>query len=414
VSSSRRPALAALRHKDFAVYAGARFCATLSWQMIGVAVGWQVYQLTREPLHLGLVGLAQFLPFVALVLPAGQVADRHDRRLVLIAAYAIEALSVGLLLWFTLSDATSIWPVLAAMALFGAGRAFWMPTGQAVTPNLVPPGLFPGAVAVNSTLFQAAVITGPAIGGLLFLFGAHVVYGVAFALEILVVVLVFLVRPMRRTASPTEGLHFGDFLEGLRFVFRKKTVLGAISLDLFAVLFGGATALLPVYASDVLHTDAAGLGILRTAPGIGAALTALILAFSPIARHVGAWMFGGVALFGLSTIVFGFSHSFSVSMLALVLLGAGDMVSVFIRQILVQLETPDAIRGRVSAVSSMFVGASNELGEFESGVTAHLLGTIRAVVLGGFATIIVVAAYMRLFPELRRMDEFPRPARFTG
>jgi MFS family permease len=413
VSSSRRPALSALRYKDFAVYTAARFCATLSWQMIGVAVGWQVYQLTREPLHLGLVGLAQFLPFVALVLPAGQIADRHDRRIVLICAYAVEALSVALLLWFTLSSIQSIWPVLAAMALFGAGRAFWMPTGQAVTPNLVPPEVFPGAVALNSSLFQIAVISGPAIGGLLFLLGPHVVYGVALALEVLVLILMIAIRPMRST-SPARGFQIGDFLEGLRFVFRKRTVLGAISLDLFAVLFGGATALLPVYASDVLHTDAAGLGILRTAPGVGAALTASVLAFSPITRHVGAWMFAGVALFGLSTVVFGFSHSFVVSLIALVLLGAGDMVSVFIRQILVQLETPDSIRGRVSAVSSMFIGASNELGEFESGVTAHWLGTIRAVVLGGFATLIVVAAYMRIFPELRRMNEFPRPARLSG
>lgn len=410
VSSNRLPALQALRHKDFAAYAAGRFCATLSWQMIGVAVGWQVYQLTRQPLDLGLVGLAQFLPFFLLVLPAGQLADRLDRRTILVGAYTVEAICAVLLLWFTLSDIRSIWPVLAAMALFGAGRAFWMPAGQAITPNLVPPEAFPGAVALNSTLFEVAVITGPAIGGLLYLFGPQVVYGSALALEVLVVSFVFLIRRMPKT-TPRDSFRLRDVLEGLRFVFRRRTVLGAISLDLFAVLFGGATALLPVYASDVLHTSAAGLGILRTAPGVGAGLTALILAFSPISRNVGTWMFGGVAMFGLATIVFGLSHSFVLSLAALVLLGAGDMVSVFIRHLLVQLETPDEIRGRVSAVSSMFIGASNELGEFESGVTAQWFGTIRAVVLGGVATLIVVAAYTRLFPELRLMKEFPRPKR---
>ena len=410
MSGVKLPALAALRYKDFAAYAAGRFCATLSWQMIGVAVGWQVYQITHEPLDLGLLGLAQFLPFFLLVLPAGQLADRHDRRKILICAYAVEALCVLLLLWFTLSDVKSIWPVLAAMALFGAGRAFWMPTGQAMTPNLVPPEVFPGAVAINSTLFEIGAISGPAIGGLLYLFGPHVVYSVALTLEVLVLVSMFLIRPFAQSA-PRANFQLHHVLEGLKFVFNKRVVLAVISLDLFAVLFGGATALLPVYASDVLHTNAAGLGILRMAPGVGAALVALLLALSPISKHVGRWMFGGVALFGLGTIVFGLSTSFLISAVALFALGAGDMVSVFIRQILVQLETPDEIRGRVSAVSSMFIGASNELGEFESGVTAHWLGPVRAVVLGGMATLGVVATYMRIFPELRTMNEFPKPKR---
>jgi MFS family permease len=376
--------------------------------MIGVAVGWQVYQLTHEPLDLGLVGLAQFLPFFLFVLPAGQIADRHDRRKILLGAYAVEAVCVVLLLWFTLSDVKSIWPVLAAMALFGAGRAFWMPTGQAMTPNLVPPEAFPGAVAVNSTLFEIASISGPAIGGLLYLFGPHVVYSVALTLEVLVLLSMFLIRPFAQTA-PRGSFKFRQVLEGLKFVFNKRVVLAVISLDLFAVLFGGATALLPVYASDVLHTNSAGLGILRMAPGVGAAVVALLLALTPISSHVGRWMFGGVALFGLGTVVFGLSTSFALSGLALFALGAGDMVSVFIRQILVQVSTPDEIRGRVSAVSSMFIGASNELGEFESGVTAHWLGPVRAVVLGGFATLAVVATYMRIFPELRTMNGFPQP-----
>jgi MFS family permease len=399
--------LAALRYRDFAVYAAARFCATLSWQMLNVTVGWQVYQLTRDPLHLGLIGLAQFLPFFLLVLPAGQLADRADRRLVLIGAYLVEATCAALLLWFTLSAARGIWPVFAAMVLFGCGRAFWMPAGQAITPNLVPVEAFPGAVALNSALFQTGVIVGPAIGGLLLLAGPAAAYGAVLGLLTLVVLLVVSIKPVRAAVS-VAAFRLSDVLEGLRFVFRRRTLLGAISLDLFAVLFGGATAMLPIYASDVLHVNPAGFGALRAAPGVGAAIVAAVLAFSPLERHVGRWMFGGVALFGASTIVFGLSESFWLSMAALFLLGMGDMVSVFVRHLLVQLETPDEIRGRVSAVSSMFIGASNELGEFESGVAAKWLGLVPSVLLGGIATLGVVAAYLRLFPELRRMDRFPR------
>ena len=386
----------------------ARFLATLAWQMLGVGVGWQVYALTRDPLALGLVGLAQFLPFVTLVLPAGQIADRADRRAVMMAAYAIEALSAAILIAFTASGSTRIAPVLAAMALFGSGRAFWMPTGQAMTPNLVPPALFPSAVALNSTLFQTAVISGPALGGLLYLLGPQVVYGSALALLLCVVVLVASLAP-QPPRGVARAFRARDVLEGLRFVWGKRSLLGAISLDLFAVLFGGATALLPMIASDVLHVGPAGLGVLRTAPGVGAALTAGLLALAPIRRHTGRWMFGGVAVFGAATIVFGLSHSLWLSLAALLLLGAGDMVSVYVRHMLVQLETPDAIRGRVSAVNSMFIGASNELGEFESGVTARWFGLVPAVLLGGIATLLVVAAGLWRFPELRRMDRFPEP-----
>jgi len=399
--------LAALRHRDFAVYAAARFCATLSWQILGAAVGWQVYQLTHDPLALAFVGLVQFLPFVLLVLPAGQIADRSDRRLVLIGAYAVEAMCSGLLLWFTLAGVKAVWPVFVAMTLFGCGRAFWMPTGQAMTPNLVPRDVFPSAVAVNSTLFQVGVIVGPAIGGMLLVWGPQAAYGTVLGLLTTVVILVATIKPVRAGAK-AGAFKLGDVLEGLRFVIRRRVVLGAISLDLFAVLFGGAVAMMPIYASDVLHVGPAGYGMLRSAPGVGAALMAAVLAFSPIQRHVGRWMFAGVALFGASTIVFGLSTVFWISLGALFLIGMGDMVSVFVRHLLVQLETPDAIRGRVSAVSSMFIGASNELGEFESGVTARWLGLVPSVVVGGIATLLVVVAYMNLFPELRRMDRFPR------
>ena len=405
-------AFSVLRYRDYAVYAAARFCASLAWEMLSVAVGWQVYQLTRNPLYLGFLGLAQFLPFVLLVLPAGHVADRADRRLILVAAYSIQGVCAGGLLLFTLTGATQVWPVFVAMTLFGVARAFSMPASQSMTPNLVPPEAFPKAVAFNSVLLEIAIIVGPSLGGLLYLLGPQVVYGVGFGMVLLVVMLVSSIKPVRAALSSasSEESAGADLLGGLRFVLHRPVVLGAISLDMFAVLFGGATALLPAFASDILQIGPAGLGALRTAPGIGAAIVAIAVGIKPIDRHVGRWMFGGVALFGLSTVVFGLSKSFWVSLVALVLLGAGDMVSVFIRGIVVQLETPDAIRGRVSAVNSMFIGASNQLGEFESGVTARWFGIMPAAVLGGIATLVVVAAYLRLFPQLRAMDQFRKPA----
>ena len=407
---------AALSFPDFRRFVLGRFFATLAWQMLGVAVGWQVYSITRDPLDLGLVGLAQFLPFFALVLPGGQLADRVDRRLVIVTAYIIEAICAVVLLAFTLSGSSDVKWVFFAMALFGAGLALWMPSGQAMTVNLVPAEVFPAAVAFNSSLFEAAVIVGPAVGGLLYAFseaqlqtsGALLVYVVCLALLLLVVVLMWRVRPVRASGGQ-RPVSMSEMFEGLRFVFSRRPILGAISLDLFAVLFGGATALLPMFAADILHVGPEGLGALRTAPGIGAGVTALLLARRPIAQHAGRWMFGGVAAFGVATIVFGLSTWFWVSFAALVVVGAGDMVSVFVRHLLIQLETPDAIRGRVSAVSAMFIGASNELGEFESGLTAAWWGPVRAVTVGGVACLVVVGVYLRAFPELRKLDRFPQP-----
>jgi MFS family permease len=403
--------LQALSQPDFARYAFGRLAGTLAWQMINVVVGFQVWKITRDPLDLGFIGLAQFLPFLALVLPGGQVADRFDRRIIIACAYTAELAGAAILLWFTLSGSTRVGIVFGAVVLLGLARAFWAPAGQAMTPNLVPKHLLPGAVSVNAVLFQVGVIVGPSIGGVLAIFGYHVVYGIACALLTFTVLMVGSVRPMRPQASQGAATQWrwNNVLDGFRFVVSKKPLLGAISLDLFAVLFGGATALLPVFATDILHVDSAGLGLLRAAPGVGAAIVALVLGLRAIERHAGRWMFGGVAVFGVATIVFGLSTNFWLSLFVLALLGAGDMVSVFVRQLLVQLETPDAIRGRVSAVNSMFIGASNELGEFESGVTAKYLGTVRAVVLGGFATLIVVSSYMKIFPELRKLDRFPEP-----
>ncbi|NJN52189.1 MAG: MFS transporter [Gammaproteobacteria bacterium] len=396
----------ALRHKNFTLYLAARVIATLAVQMQSVAIGWQVYAITGDPLDLGLIGLAQFLPFVVLVLPAGQIADRFDRRTIVALCYATEVICALLLLTFTLSGLVEVWPVFAVLVLFGAARAFAMPASQALTPNLVPRAAFSNAIALNSSAFHVATIIGPSLGGLIYVTGPDNVYTVVGALLSISVIMMLRVRPpavLRRM----EPASLETLLEGIRFVRSKPIVLGAISLDLFAVLFGGAVALLPAFASDILAIGPEGLGILRTAPAVGAGLTAATLALFPISRHVGLWMFGGVALFGVATIVFGMSSSFGLSLACLAALGAGDMVSVYIRQVLIQLETPDEIRGRVSAVNAVFIGASNELGEFESGITAAWWGLMPAVVVGGGATLVVTGLWMRLFPTLRGMDRFP-------
>ncbi len=410
--SSRRAAFQILARTDFRRFLSARLLATLAAQMQTVAVGWQIYAITRDPLDLGLIGLSQFLPFVVLILPAGQVADHYDRRRILTACYAVEALCALLLLWFTIHSITSAWPVFAAMTLLGCARAFSMPSGQALLPNLVPREEFTRAVALNSSVFQIATVVGPAVGGLLYLAGPRVVYSTVLALALISIALMLRVQGGGRpSTAEREPASLQTLLSGLRFVRSKPIVLGAISLDLFAVLFGGATALLPIFASDILHVGPSGLGLLRTAPGVGASLCAVVLAFLPISRHVGPWMFGGVAMFGVATIVFGYSTSFILSLVALLVLGAADMVSVYVRHLLVQLETPDRIRGRVSAVSAVFIGASNELGEFESGVTAKWWGTVRAVIIGGIATLVVTGLWARLFPSLWRMDDLPKPVR---
>jgi MFS family permease len=402
------PRRALLRNREFTRFITARFLATLAVQMQTVAVGWQVYEVTRDPLDLGLVGLSQFLPFVLLILPAGHLADSRDRRRILAACFALECLCALLLLAFAARGLDSARPVFAVMVLFGIARAFAMPTGQALLPNLVPRAHFGTAVAVNSSTWQVATIAGPALGGIVYLLGAPVVYAsVAVLLAAAAVMVLSLREGGRDQARLAEPPGWQALLSGLRFVRSRRLVLGAISLDLFAVLFGGATALLPVYAADVLHVGPAGLGWLRTAPGIGAALCGLALGLLPITRHVGRWMFGGVIAYGIATIIFGVSASFGLSLAALVVMGAGDMVSVYVRHLLVQLETPDEIRGRVSAVNAVFIGASNELGEFESGVTAAWWGAVPAVIVGGCATLVVAGVWSRLFPELSRMDRFP-------
>lgn len=399
-----------LRHRNFASYLTARVLGTLAVQMQSVAIGWQVYELTGNLFDLGLIGLAQFAPFLALILFAGHAADRYNRRNIISACLAAQLLCGLLLLGFTLSGLSVVWPVFAVLVLFGSARAFMMPATQAVLVNLVPPEHFSRAVALSSSSFHVAVIVGPTLGGLLYLAGPKAVYLVASALLVLAVLLMRMTRAAPQALN-RDPLSWHSVLEGLRFVRSRPIVLGAMSLDLFAVLFGGATALLPALAHDVLHIGPGGLGLLRTAPGVGAALCSVALTIFPITRRIGLWMFGGVAVFGAGTLVLGATGSFLVALAALFLMGAGDMISVYIRHLLVQYETPDAIRGRVSAVNSVFIGASNELGEFESGLTAGWMGLVRAVLFGGAATLAVTGAWAWLFPVLSRMDRFPHAQR---
>ncbi|MDE2219275.1 MAG: MFS transporter [Gammaproteobacteria bacterium] len=381
----------------------ARFCATLAWQMQAVAVGWHVYALTGDPLALGLVGLSEFLPFVLLVLVGGHAADHVDRRAVASRAYGIVVLCALTLLTLALEDVRRAWPIYAAVGAFGAARAFWAPAMQALLPGLVARDRFPGAVALNSMLFQVATAAGPVLGGVLYLFGPPVVFGACALLFASALLLIRMIRADTRPPAPPATGSARRFIQGLQFVRRSPLVLGVISLDLFAVLLGGAVALLPIYARDLLHTGPVGLGLLRAAPGVGAGLAALWLAMRPLRDHAGRALLGGVAVFGACMIAFGLSRSMPLSLLALLLSGSGDMVGMYVRGILVPLATPDALRGRVSAVSSMFVGASNELGEFESGLTAKWLGTVPSVVVGGMLTLAVAGAWAWRFPALRRL-----------
>jgi len=374
--------------------------------MQSVAVGWQVYEITKRPLDLGLVGLAQFLPGILLFLLSGQAVDRFNRRKLLTFCYGGFALCSGLLLAIAQHGVHSAYPIYAVIALVGAVRSFNGPTARAILPQLVPEQHFPNAVAWNASIFQTATILGPAIGGLLYAFahGPSVVYGAAGLIAVASMLSTLRIRP-RTTRRPRQQISLTTVLAGLRYIWQQKLILGSISLDLFAVLLGGAVALLPVYAREILKTGPWGLGLLRSAPGVGAAAMALLLAHRPVRRRAGATMLWCVTGFGVFTILFGISHNLWLSLIALVLVGATDMVSVVIRGILVQVATPDEMRGRVNAVDMIFIGASNELGQFESGLTAHWFGTVPAVVLGGVGTLLVIAIWAWRFPELRQADQ---------
>lgn len=374
----------------------------MATEMQSVAVGWQIYEITKRPLDLGYVGLAQFLPTVLLFLVAGHAADRFNRRNIVTCCYAGLALASTLLLMLTLRGSQSVHPIYAVLLLVGVVRSFNGAAGQAMVPQLVPEEHFPNAVAWAQTVFNAATIIGPALGGLIYAIfrGPAAVYASSMVAGAVSVVAVSGIRlsPAKRTNEPVT---LATVFAGLRFIWEKKLILGVTSLDLFAVLLGGAVALLPVYAREILHTGPWGLGILRSAPAVGAVTMAVLLAHRPLRRHAGLTMLCCVAGFGVFTIVFGLSRNLWVSLIALLLLGASDMVSVIIRVTLVQLSTPDSMRGRVSAVNSLFIGTSNEFGQFESGLTAHWFGTVPAVVLGGVGTLLVTALWSWMFPELR-------------
>jgi MFS family permease len=395
---------AAFQHKDFRLYLAARFLANIGSQMMSVAVGWQVYSVTHRPLDLGFVGLAQFVPAFGFSLPAGNLADRFDRgRIVAVCNLALAGCALALFALST-SGIASVVPIYAVLFFLGTARSFAGPAGQSLVPGLVPAEHFPNAVSWGSTVWQVSTIVGPSLGGVLYgvAHGATWVYASCVGLLALASAFTFAIEP--RPFTNPKGVSLETVLAGFRYVKAHRVILGSVSLDLFAVLLGGATALLPVYASDILHIGPLGLGVLRSAPAVGAAATAIALAYRPMTRRAGPIMLACVALFGVATIVFGLSRSFGLSLAALLVLGASDMVSVVVRSTVVQLRTPHDMRGRVSAVNMMFIVSSNELGELESGVTAAWLGTIPAVVLGGLGTLAVVALYALFFPELRKID----------
>ena len=399
-----------LRQSSFRLFWLASVFSTVALQMQIVAVGWQVYQLTHSAFDLGIVGLVQFIPSLFLVFVVGHVADRYDRRWVARLSIAVEAFAAGLLAAGSIGGWLSKEVIFAVVFIIGAARAFSKPTMSALLPALVPPSILSRAVAGSASASQVAVIVGPAVGGFLYVFGPATVYVSSCVLFLLCCVVLSLIR-IDRAVAPVkrENATLRSVFAGIAYIRSKPAILGAISLDLFAVLLGGATALLPVYAQDILHTNSIGLGLLRSAPAVGALSVALFLAHHPLKGRVGRTMFIAVGIFGLATMVFGLSHWIVVSLLALAVLGASDMISVVVRSTFVQLETPDAMRGRVSAVNSVFIGTSNQLGEFESGLTAALFGTVPAVLIGGIGTLLVVLLWIRLFPQLYQLERLQAP-----
>lgn len=405
-----------LTFRDYRCYWIARFSATIAQTSMVVVIAWQVYDIARETMapreaafQLGMIGLCQFLPLALLTLIVGWVADRVDRRFIVRLTALLEASCAIALTAMAFRHTTTLPALFTIAALLGVARAFANPAMSALAPNLVPPEVLPQAIAISSVSWQTGAVLGPAIGGYLYAIDTDVPYGVAAFCFLLTFSMLMLIRPIPRTtiarASPIRQM-----IDGLHYVRRNKMVLGAISLDLFAVLLGGATAMLPVYARDILHVGASGLGHLRAAPAVGSMLTAIFLGFRPLRNHVGIKMLAAVCMFGAMTIVFGLSSWMPLSLLALALLGAADMVSVFVRQSLIQIYTPNEMRGRVGAVSSLFISGSNELGEAESGFLAALVGPVTAVVAGGIGAIGVTLLWSRIFPELRQAKTFAPPA----
>lgn len=391
------------RHPSFALLWVSRLLSVISVQVLTVAVGWQLYDLTNDPLDLGLVGLFQFLPIVTLTLVVGSVADRYDRRLIVATCRVIEAMCAVALVLGTIGGWLNAGSIFAIMAVIGSAQAFEQPTMSALMPGLVPRRDLARAMVWYTTASQFARISGPALGGLLYLLGPSVAYGISAAFFLAAALAVILLK-MQRTVSGKPPVSLESVFAGLTFAWRTPVILGSISLDLFVVLLGGATALLPIYARDILQTGPEGLGLLRSATAAGALLMSGVLMLRPIGDRVGPLLFGAVTVFGLATIVFGVSTSLPLSIAALMVLGASNFVSAVIRHSVVQLRTPDEMRGRVTAVFSLFTGTSNQLGDFESGLTAALFGVVPAVLIGGIGTVLVAGLWMVLFPEIRRMQ----------
>ena len=414
-STSVRPtSTGAFLSRDFRLYQAARCAVVIGAEAQALAVAWQVYQITHRAIDLGFTGLALFLPGLLFLLPAGHVADRFDRRQVVLVCYALQAVCTSALLGFAWSGLHRMLPIYCVLFLIGSGRAFSGPASSALIPHLVPKEHFVNAVTWGATIFQIATISGPTIGGFLYTLpasrgalGRIVGGGVVYAFTLLTLgwylALISMLR-VRLGRMEHKAVSREVLLAGVRYVLRTQVLLGSISLDLFAVLLGGAVALLPIFAQDILHTGPRGLGLLRAAPGVGALTVSLLLTFRPIRSHAGARMLVCVGIFGAATVAFGLSHSLWLSLVALLLTGSADMVSVVIRSSILQLATPPEMRGRVSAVNSLFLGASNELGEFESGLTAQWFGAVRAVVLGGIGSLAVTGIWSIFFPSLRSVD----------
>jgi len=399
--------LAAMRHRDFLLYFLGKAFASIALHMVTVAVGYQVYDRTGNPMDLAYIGLSVFAPAFGFALFTGYVADLFDRRLVLSYCYGVMLLAAALLFAFTMSAAAAVWPVFAIMAVMGTGRAFYQPASNSLVPNLVPPEQFPNAVAWNTGANKVSQVVGPALGGGLYLLGPEVVYATAVVSMVIAIgcTIVIRTRTHRTGKQPTS---LKTLLAGLVYVYQKKIIFGAITLDLFVVILGGVTALLPVFAKDILQVGPSGAGLLRSAMAFGAVMSALLLTQVAMTRGVGKILFAMVFIYGFATILFGFSHWFWLSMVAMAIIGASDMVSVYIRSTLLQIATPDDMRGRVSAVNSVFTGASNEIGEFRAGTMAAVFGAVPAVIFGGVGSVIVAALCWKLFPVLGRVERMDR------
>ncbi|MBM6592458.1 MFS transporter [Microvirga pudoricolor] len=394
----------AFQFVDFRLYSVSRFLAGLALQMHNVAVGWFVYDITQSAWALGLVGLVAFLPAITFALITGHVADHFDRRSIIAASHVLTALASAGLFTCAYLRIEVIWPIYVFVALIGTARAFGNPASQALVPNLVPREHFGNAIALNSSINQTATISGPALGGFLYVLGPTVVFACSAAAFAVAAILVSFISH-RRADTARQKISWETLSAGLTFIRSRPVIFGAISLDLVAVLLGGAVALLPIFAQDVLGVGPWALGLLRSMPAAGALCMSFYLAHNSLPRKAGRRMLVAVAVFGLATIAFGLSKSLPLSLFCLFVLGAADMVSVFVRQTLVQSDTPDEMRGRVAAVNTIFIGASNELGEFESGALAALIGAVPAVVAGGFATLLVAGIWSKLFPALRDRDQ---------